>query len=72
MKSYERGLVETLSLLTIVISLSSVGSMYVYYIGTFDAFLMPLIVHQIIVTLLGIASFIYLGYALYLYHKRTK
>ena len=72
MKDYERGLVESLSLLTIVISLSSVGSMYVYYIGTFDTFLIPKIVHQTIVIILGALSFIYLAYALYLYHQRKK
>jgi hypothetical protein len=69
MQKHERKLIDSLALLTIVISLSSVGSMYVYYIGTFDTFLMPLIVHQFIIILLGVASFIYLGYALYLYHK---
>ncbi len=72
MKRYERSLVEALSLLTIVISLSSVGSMYVYYIGTFDTFLMPLIMHQAVIIILGVLSFIYLAYALYVYHKKTK
>jgi hypothetical protein len=70
MKDYERSLVEALSLLTIVISLSSVGSMYVYYIGTFDTFAIPLIVHQGIIVVLGALSFIYLAYALYVYHRK--
>ncbi len=71
MQKHERKLIDSLALLTIVISLSSVGSMYVYYIGTFDTFRIPIIIHQAIIVLLGIASFIYLGYALYLYHKKT-
>ena len=70
MKSHETKLLDMLALLTIVISLSSIGSMYVYYMGTFNTFLFPQIVHQVIIILLGVASFVYLGYALYLYHHR--
>jgi hypothetical protein len=72
MQKHERKLFESLALLTIVISLSSVGSMYVYYMGTFENFLMPMFVHQMIIIVLAIASFAYLGYALYLYHKKDK
>jgi len=71
MKKYER-IIDSLALLTIVISLSSVGSMYVYYMGTFEKFLMPMLVHQVIIIILALASFVYLGYALYLYHTRPK
>jgi|GEM_PF-6722524 len=70
MKEHERKLIDTLALLTIVISLSSVGSMFVYYMGTFEKFLFPVYVNQIIIVVIGVASFIYLGYALYLYHKK--
>jgi len=69
MDKHERKLIDTLALLTIVVSLSSVGSMWVYYVGTFDTFLIPKIVHQLSIIVLGIMSFIYLGYALYFYHQ---
>ena len=70
MQKHERKLIDSLALLTIVISLSSVGSMYVYYMGTFETFAMPMYVSQLIIIVLGLASFCYLGYALYLYHKK--
>ena len=70
MKKHERKLVDVLALMTIVISLSSVGSMYVYYVGTFEIFLLPTLVNQIIIILIGVLSFLYLGYALYTYHKK--
>lgn len=72
MKEYEKGLVDTLSLLTIVVALSSVGSMYVYYMGTFTRFALPEFMHQLVIIVLSLTSFIYLGYALYLYHHRRK
>jgi hypothetical protein len=71
MQKHERKLIESLALLTIVISLSSVGSMYVYYIGTFETFRLPVSVHQTIIIMLTLASFAYLGYALYLYHRKA-
>ena len=70
MKNQTRKLLDILSLLTIVVSLSSVGSMYVYYMGTFETFLIPKIIHQIIIFIIGVASFIYLGCALRLYHHK--
>ncbi len=69
MNKHERKLIDTLALLTIVVSLSSVGSMYVYYVGTFETFLFPTMVHQTIIILLGVMSFVYLGYALAMYHR---
>ena len=72
MNKHERKLIDTLALLTIVVSLSSVGSMYVYYVGTFDTFLFPMMVHQIVIILLGMLSFIYLGYALASYHSKEQ
>ena len=72
MEKHEKKLIDVLALMTIVISLSSVGSMYVYYMGTFENFVLPVILHQAIIAILGVASFIYLGYALYLYHNRSK
>lgn len=69
MNKHERRLIDTVALLTIVVSLSSVGSMYVYYVGTFQQFLFPIPVHQVIIMILGVLSFYYLGLALKLYHK---
>lgn len=69
MEKHERKLIDCLALLTIVVSLSSVGSMYVYYMGTFEKFILPGYINQLIIMALGFASFIYLGYALYMYHK---
>jgi len=69
MKDAEKNLVNTLTLLTIVVSLSSVGSMLVYYAGTFEL-LVSKTVYQAIVFVLAIASFIYMGYAMYLYHHQ--
>lgn len=70
MNKHEQKLVDTLALLTIVVALSSMGSMYVYYIGTFEQFLFPPVFHQVIIIILGILSFFYLGLALRLYHKK--
>lgn len=70
MKPHERKLIDTLALLTIVVSLSSVGSMYVYYMGTFQTFAIPQVVHQGIIVILGLLSFVYLAYALMLYHRK--
>ncbi len=70
MDKHEKKLIDTIALLTIVVSLSSVGSMYVYYVGTFTKFLLPIWVNQILVIVLGLASFVYLVRALRFYHKK--
>jgi Sec-independent protein secretion pathway component TatC len=70
MDKHEKKLIDILALLTIVVSLSSVGSMYVYYVGTFTKFLLPIWVNQMLVMALGIASFAYLIMALRQYHKK--
>jgi len=69
MKKKDRTLVETVTLLTIVIALSSLGSMLVFAAGTFEE-LLPIYFNQTMVVLLSIASFGYMGYAMYIYHSR--